>query len=1235
MKIRGLFFLAFILAMLGMVAACKDPNSSDSTFTLPIDTGVVITGTTLAEKLQWLASNAASNKTYILEVSGDEFLNPHTLSYSGKSNISIQLTGIGGVKTVELYGSGSLFMIYNGVTLVLNENIVLKGRTTTNTPNNSAPLVTVSGGNLILNNGSKITGNRISSSGGGVYVYSGTFTMNGGEISGNTSSSSGGGGVYLGSGIFTMNGGEISGNTATINYNSSGGGGGVYVGSGTFIMTGGKISGNTSSPFGDGGGVYLGSGTFTMTGGEISGNTATSGGGVCIGAINTSRFEKIGGTITGLSSDTENGNGAYSRGNAVYAEHNDSRFIRYKNFTAGPQNNLTYIRNEPSPPTISGDWNLPVPDAPDAPVITASGSSLTVQWTAVERALAYEVWMGTTNNSANATKSAEVPGVSATLTELTIGTTYYVWLKAKNDTGTSGFSPMASGRPIVNMGAVTVNVGGSGQLVLSWSVVAEADQYEVYYHTSESIPATPALTVSTTTVTVSGLTNGTTYYVWVKPKNANGTGDANTAVSGTPMATPDSLTISPANQQLTINWAAVPGAASYEIYQNTSATIPASPSFTVTETSRTITGLINGTTYYFWVKAVNANGTSAASPMASGKPIENMGTVTLVSGNGQFVLSWSAVVGVDQYEVYDHTSNSIPATSAQTVSTTTATISGLTNGTTYYVWVKPKNAETDSASTVVSGKPVGNMGTVSLVSGNGQLGLSWSAVAGAEQYEVYYSTTNTIPGSPAETVTTTTATISGLNNGTTYYVWVKPKNAHGVGGTSTAASGKPIGNMGTVSLSVGGIGQLILSWTAVAGADQYEVYYSTVNTMPSNSAQTVSTTTATVSGLVNGTTYYVWVRPKNTNGTGDVSQIASGKPTGVGLYNSAISDNNKIGNYNLSQALTYISSNVVSGDNFYIVLGADESVSPTSLNYTGKTVGITLIGEVVEQKITLASNGSMFTIPANNTGVTLTLDENITLVGLGTNTTSLVSLSSGNLVINTGAKISGNNNSSSSTSGSGGAIRISGGTVTMNSGSINGNTANYSGGGIYISSGTFIMNGGVISGNTATNSGGGIIISGGTVTIHDGTISGNTATNSGGGIDVSSGTFIINGGKISDNKAVTWHGGGIIVGNSVTVTMYGGIISGNTAQVNGGGIYVNGTFKKLPSGGGQNSGIIYGNEEIGVDTGGIPLKNTANSGGHTVATSSMRRNTTAGQTDQIDTAGGIGLSTNGNSPFGQ
>jgi hypothetical protein len=94
----------------------------------------------------------------------------------------------------------------------------------------------------------------------------------------------------------------------------------------------------------------------------------------------------------------------------------------------------------------------------------------------------------------------------------------------------------------------------------------------------------------------------------------------------------------------------------------------------------------------------------------------------------------------------------------------------------------------------------------------------------------------------------------------------------------------------------------------------------------------------------------------------------------------------------------------------------------------------------------------------------------------------------------------------------------------------------------------------------------------------------------------------------------------------------------------GGSIWISfSTFKKLPpDGNGQNSGIIYGSEAVGNDANGIPLRNTASSdaNGHAVMRETLNqwlRNTTAGQTDEIDTSTNPfkGLSANGNPPYGQ
>ena len=177
----------------------------------------------LANKFIWLQANAQNGDNYTLEVRADESIKPQTLSYKGKSNITITLTGIDVNRTISLSSNGAMFTVDSGVTLVLDNNITLRGHSS-----NTGSLVRVdSSGTLIMNNGSTVTGNT--SYDGGVFIQNGTFTMNGGEISGNI-----GDGVFIQNGTFTMSGGEISGNTRY----------GVYMPGGTFTMNGGEISGN-------------------------------------------------------------------------------------------------------------------------------------------------------------------------------------------------------------------------------------------------------------------------------------------------------------------------------------------------------------------------------------------------------------------------------------------------------------------------------------------------------------------------------------------------------------------------------------------------------------------------------------------------------------------------------------------------------------------------------------------------------------------------------------------------------------------------------------------------------------------------------------------------------------------------------------------------------------------------------------------------------------------------------
>jgi hypothetical protein len=188
---------------------------------------------TAAEQLAWIKANTDGGREYTITVNADETLAPQYLNYGGKI-VKITLKSAG-PRTISLNGNGSLFTVYSGVTLVL-ENLTLQGHS-----GNDSSLIAVAG-TLIMNGGS-VNGNKNVNIGGGITIFpGGIFTMNGGTISGNSASH--GGGVWINGGSFTMTGGIISGNQAVA-------GGGVnvngYIGA-SFSKTGNSvIYGDTDS----------------------------------------------------------------------------------------------------------------------------------------------------------------------------------------------------------------------------------------------------------------------------------------------------------------------------------------------------------------------------------------------------------------------------------------------------------------------------------------------------------------------------------------------------------------------------------------------------------------------------------------------------------------------------------------------------------------------------------------------------------------------------------------------------------------------------------------------------------------------------------------------------------------------------------------------------------------------------------------------------------------------------
>ena len=374
---------------------------------------------------------------------------------------------------------------------------------------------------------------------------------------------------------------------------------------------------------------------------------------------------------------------------------------------------------------------------------------------------------------------------------------------------------------------------------------------------------------------------------WTKITIGNGNGNL---TSATLHCAPDAPVVKISNSSASgkpqLTWRAVYGATSYRIYRSTSRGSGYSLLGTTTATSYTNTGAKAGTTYYYRVKAVNDAGLSPYSNVVSGKvksvtpkpsaPVVKIGNS---AASGKPMLTWNTVSGATSYKVYRATSQNGTYSLLGTVTATSYTNTGAKAGTTYYYKVKAVNSAGESAySNVVSGRATVTTLTMGHSSTSGKPQLTWKAVSGAASYKVYRATSKNGAYTVINTTKALTYTNVGAALGTTYYYKVEALNAAGKSmGFSAIVEGKvaPVLAVGYSSVS----GKPQLTWKAVPGATEYQVYRSTQQ----NSGYTkINTTTAT--GYVNtgakaGTTYYYRIVAVKGTAVSDFSNIVSARPS--------------------------------------------------------------------------------------------------------------------------------------------------------------------------------------------------------------------------------------------------------------------------------------------------------------------------------------------------------------------
>ncbi|HBG04174.1 MAG: hypothetical protein A2075_16045 [Geobacteraceae bacterium GWC2_58_44] len=238
-----------------------------------------------------------------------------------------------------------------------------------------------------------------------------------------------------------------------------------------------------------------------------------------------------------------------------------------------------------------------------------------------------------------------------TVTGLTNGIPYTFTVAASNATGTGLLSsPSNTATPSTIPSApseVKATGAGSGKASISFSLPADNGGSTINAYTVTSTPNSGSTTASATPITVTGLTNGTTYTFTVTATNAAGAGPSSTASNSfTPMLVPGQPTgvaASPGNSQATVTFTP-PNEVNRAVTSYTVTAAPGGTRVTGTGSPIVVTGLANGTSYTFTVFASNAGGDGPASESAPVVPVPGPADM-LTPRSGSTGVLW---VGIQQ-----------------------------------------------------------------------------------------------------------------------------------------------------------------------------------------------------------------------------------------------------------------------------------------------------------------------------------------------------------------------------------------------------------------------------------------------------------------------------------------------------------------------------------------------------------------------------------------------------------
>ncbi|MCR3760143.1 hypothetical protein KYB31_14285 [Clostridium felsineum] len=484
-----------------------------------------------------------------------------------------------------------------------------------------------------------------------------------------------------------------------------------------------------------------------------------------------------------------------------------------------------------------GDWSGLVTQSTLSTVsnVTAAvtSTSMTVNWTAVVGATSYDVEVdgkvitGITSNS-------------YVITGLTAGTDHTYRVRVITAAGTGEWTELTTGTTVSIVGNVTAVVT-STSMTLNWTAVVGVTSYDI------EVDGKVITGITDTSYVITDLTPGTSHSYRIRVITSVGVGDWSNITTKSTLSVVGNVTTAVTSTSITLNWAAVTGAVSYDVE------VDGKVITGVTGTNYIITGLTAGTDHTYRVRVIFAEGTSDWSKLVTQSTLSVVANVTSTVTSTSMTVNWTAVVGATSYDI------EVDGKVITGVTNTSYVITGLTPGTDHSYRVRVVTAAgIGEWTTLTKGTTITIVSNVTSSVSSTSITASWAAVVGAISYDIE------VDGKVITGITSNSYVITGLTPGTDYSYKVRVVTSAGISDWSQLVTETTIGVVNNVTAVLNN-NSMTVSWTAASGAASYDIEVN--GTIISG----ITGTNYVITGLTPGTTYTYKVRVNTSNGIGDWS----------------------------------------------------------------------------------------------------------------------------------------------------------------------------------------------------------------------------------------------------------------------------------------------------------------------------------------------------------------------------